>query len=198
MRAPQGTHLRMSVQALPKEKERLVTDTQSEVRFLMSDKLKAKLEGVRALLGAKGATMTYAELFDVMSDLSISALESKHFGKKRTQESKTAGRDSGGQDSGVEVPKDEALDSTSKVDSGHESRYISKALKHQVWQKYKGVCTNCGGQRNVQFDHIKPHAVGGPTTFENLRLLCFQCNQRASIKVFGIHTHKHPQPTGCQ
>jgi hypothetical protein len=69
--------------ALPKEKERVVTDTTSEVRFLMTDKLKAKLEGVRSLLGAKGTTMTYAELFDVMSDLSLQALESKKFGKKR-------------------------------------------------------------------------------------------------------------------
>ena len=72
--------------ALPKEKERVVTETASEVSFLMSDKLKTKLEGVRALLGVKGATLSFAELFDVMSDLSLTALEYKKFGKKRVQE----------------------------------------------------------------------------------------------------------------
>lgn len=160
-------------QALPKEKERVVTETSSEVRFLMSDKLKAKLEGVRSLLGAKGAMMSYAELFDVMSDISLAALESKQFGKKRTQE----------------MPKDKALDAASKVNTNDDSRYISKALKHQIWQRDKGACKNCGSQRNLNYDHIKPIALGGPTTFENLRLLCFQCNQRASTKIFGVYEH---------
>lgn len=193
------------VQALPKEKERAVTETQSEVRFLMSDKLKAKLEGVRSLLGAKGAMMTYAELFDVMSDLSLSALESKQFGKKRVQEAKTKTSDAfepscqkdtveANSKSNLISPKEKALPSTSKVNSNNDSRYISKALKHQVWQRDKGACSGCGTQRNIQYDHIKPVALGGSTTFENLRLLCFQCNQRASIKIFGVHAKNGGNP----
>jgi hypothetical protein len=178
-------------QALPKEKERVVTETQSEVRFLMSDKLKAKLEGVRCLLGARGATMTYAELFETMSDLSVSSLESKQFGKKRTQQPKEPTVDSSLRKSAADVPKELALDSTSEADSTSHSRYVSKALKHQVWQRDKGTCTICGGQRHIQYDHIKPFALGGSTTLENLRLLCFQCNQRASIKVFGMNVQKH-------
>jgi hypothetical protein len=104
-------------QALPKEKERVVTETQSEVRFLMSDKLKAKLEGVRCLLGARGATMTYAELFETMSDLSVSSLESKQFGKKRTQQPKEPTVDSSLRKSAAAVPRELALDSTSEADS---------------------------------------------------------------------------------
>lgn len=185
-----------STQALPKEKERIVTDKVSEVRFLMSDELKAKLEGIRALLGTKGAMMSYAHLFDVMSDLSLSALESKQFGKKRTQEAKTKTKTSDNRKSvfqeaavSVETQINKALDATSKVNLSSDSRYISKALKHQVWQRDKGTCTNCGSQRNIQYDHIKPLALGGSTTFDNLRLLCFHCNQRASTKIFGKHVH---------
>ena len=163
------------VQALPKETERVVTETASEVCFLMSDKLKAKLEGVRSLLGVKGAMMTYAELFEAMSDLSLAALESKQFGKKRVQ------------DVAASEPKIQALDPTSEVNS-EDPRYISKELKHRVWIRDKGVCKNCGSQRNLNYDHILPIALGGTTTFENLRLLCFHCNQRASAKIFGVHS----------
>ena len=183
-------------QALPKEKERVVTETTSEVRFLMSDKLKAKLEGVRSLLGAKGAMMTYAELFDVMSDLSLSALESRHFGKKRTADAQAKRMDAGEsvfRDATVEVPRNSTRDSTSKVESVNDSRYISKSLKHQVWTRDKGAFTSCGGRRNLNYDHIKPIALGGLTIFENLRLLCFHCNQRASTKIFGMHKVQRTQ-----
>lgn len=174
------------VQALPKEKERVVTETASEVRFLMSDKLKAKLEGVRSLLGARGAAMTYAELFDVMSDLSLSALEAKQFGKKRTQDATATKYDADQSEPLSKVtPKNKALPPTTAAEARRD-RYISKALKHQVWQRDKGACTQCGGQRNVQFDHIKPIALGGLTEARNLRLLCFHCNQRASMRVFGM------------
>src|SRR4051812_35745047 len=33
--------------------------------------------------------------------------------------------------------------------------------------------------------HIRPHALGGPNTRENLRLLCPAHNQLAAIQVFG-------------
>ena len=68
--------------ALPKERERIVSEELSEVRFLMSEKLKAKLEDVRSLLGPKGASMSYAELFEELSDIGLTALKSKRFGKK--------------------------------------------------------------------------------------------------------------------
>ena len=37
------------------------------------------------------------------------------------------------------------------------------------------------------FDHIKPWALGGETSEENLRLLCRNCNQRESIERFGSY-----------
>lgn len=178
------------VQALPKEKERLVTETTSQVSFLMSDKLKVKLEGVRALLGVKGATMSYAELFDVMSDLSLSALEAKRFGKKRTESNEPKEQIPS---KAVEVPKKSTLQLTSDVKPARNERYISKELKHQVWQRDKGSCRKCGSRRNIQYDHVRPIAKGGLTTYENLRLLCFQCNQRASAKIFGVYKRRKSQ-----
>ncbi|MEI6397683.1 MAG: hypothetical protein WCO71_02835, partial [Pseudomonadota bacterium] len=106
VRAGQKELLQLApVIAMPKEKERVITDTATEVRFTMSDALKIKLESVRALLGMKGANMSYAELFDAMSDLSLAALEAKKFGKKRAQVAQE------------EMPKEEALTATQAVNN---------------------------------------------------------------------------------
>ena len=189
VRAGQKELLRLSpVIAMPKEKERVITDCATEVRFTMSDTLKIKLESVRALLGLKGANMSYADLFDAMSDLSLAALEAKRFGKKRAQ---VAHED---------MPKEKALPSTpttnvtadaathkvpANVVTGN-TRYIPQSIKHFVWRRDRGVCTNCGSRRHLNYDHIRPLALGGGATPQNLRLLCFQCNQRAGIRSFGI------------
>ena len=173
---------------MPKEKERVITDCATEVRFTMSDALRIKLESVRALLGLKGANMSYADLFDAMSDLSLAALEAKRFGKKRAQ---VAHED---------MPKEKALPSTQTVKCAADfvtlavpanvvsgdTRYIPQSIKHFVWRRDRGVCTNCGARRHLNYDHIRPVALGGVTTPDNLRLLCFQCNQRAGIRSFGI------------
>lgn len=57
-------------------------------------------------------------------------------------------------------------------------------VKRQVYRRDKH-CAQCGSLRHLNFDHIKPYAHGGGAEKENIRLLCFQCNQRAKIKVFG-------------
>ncbi len=175
--------------ALPKEKERVITETSSEVRFLMTDTLKAKLEGVRSLLGAKGTTMTYAELFDVMSDLSLQALESKKFGKKRVA-AETVVQEQNEQEQNEQEQTNPPPTQAVKAPLSTNARYIPKSLKHQVWRRDHGKCTNCQSKRNLNYDHVTPVALGGASTLENLRLLCFQCNQRASAKIFGT------RPTG--
>jgi len=170
--------------ALPKEKEKQVTETKTEVKFLLEDTLRAKLEEVRSLLGPKGASMSYAELFTHMADLSVGALKSKKFGKKRA-----------GKVSDTEKPKQEAVVPkakvgaplpTSQVDHLDTSRYVAAKVKHEVWQRDGGRCRQCGSQRNLNIDHVVPIARNGRSDAENLRLLCFQCNQRAAMKVFGV------------
>jgi 5-methylcytosine-specific restriction endonuclease McrA len=36
----------------------------------------------------------------------------------------------------------------------------------------------CGSTRRLQLDHITPRARGGPSTIENLRVLCELCRER--------------------
>ncbi len=164
--------------ALPKERERVVSETATEIKFLMSDKLKAKLEQVRSLLGVRGTSMSYAELFESMSELSLEALKAQRFGKKRAAE--------GDKKSSTPAPE---------LESSH-GRYLSKALKFKIWERDQGRCTECQSTRNLNYDHIHPIALGGKSTLENLRLLCFHCNQRAGAKVFGHRENKSLKKLG--
>ena len=157
------------------EKERQVTADLCEVRFLMTDKMRTKLETVRSLLGHEAIDLGYAELFEVMAELSAAKLEEKKFGKKASQIGKTPT---------PELRKEGVEDFHSK-----NMRYIPKKLKAAVWHRDQGKCCNCDGTRHLNFDHIKPIAVGGETNLENLRLLCFHCNQRHAVKTFGFYNH---------
>ena len=60
-------------------------------------------------------------------------------------------------------------------------RGIPATVKRHVYARDK-KCTNCGTIHNLNYDHILPYALGGTSTKENLRLLCFHCNQRGRMK----------------
>lgn len=58
------------------------------------------------------------------------------------------------------------------------TRYVPAMTKKLVFERDKGRCVKCGSRYKLQYDHIKPFSEGGETKLENLRLLCFSCNQR--------------------
>lgn len=62
------------------------------------------------------------------------------------------------------------------------TRYIPTEVRKRVYLRDKGRCQNCKSVYKVEFDHILPFAMGGKSSEDNLRLLCFSCNQRARIK----------------
>lgn len=61
------------------------------------------------------------------------------------------------------------------------TRYIPKKIRYKIWQKAQHKCQKCESKTNLQIDHLKPFALGGLNSEENLRLLCFNCNQRSRI-----------------
>ena len=57
--------------------------------------------------------------------------------------------------------------------------YIPVSLKRKLYTGAQGCCqyqspdgNRCGSQFQIQIDHVTPVALGGETSFENLRLLC--------------------------
>ena len=66
--------------------------------------------------------------------------------------------------------------------SSQSPRFVTANLKKVVYLRVKGKCHLCGIVLNLQFDHRMPFALTGETSKENLRLLCFNCNQRSRIR----------------
>ena len=63
----------------------------------------------------------------------------------------------------------------------NSSRSVSRSVMLQVVRRDQGVCRSCGKNvpdDEVEFDHIIPHSKGGPSTVNNIRLLCRSCNRR--------------------
>lgn len=46
-----------------------------------------------------------------------------------------------------------------------------------------GRCVLCGSREALQFDHLIPQALGGASSYANLRLLCMKCNLQKSNRV---------------
>lgn len=71
-------------------------------------------------------------------------------------------------------------------------RHVPEAIKQAVWDRDGGRCAfegrdgrRCGARAWLEFDHIKPVALGGLSTVGNLRLLCRGHNMRAGRLLFG-------------
>jgi hypothetical protein len=189
-------------EALPKERERMVSEEHTQVTFLMNQQLRKKLDQVRALLGPKGVQLSLAELIVEMADLSVERLTEKRFGKRRVEmarrnleEAKAPISDADeitsdvGNDSGTdEIPRvagaQTILDGVG-INSRIRTRHIPRSVRHAVWLAAGGKCTSCGSHHKLQYDHIKPFALGGDSNPENIQLLCASCNLRRGIQSFG-------------
>lgn len=69
---------------------------------------------------------------------------------------------------------------------------IAAGVRRAVWKRDGGCCSYapaggvaCGTRRFLEFDHIKPRALGGKDTVENLRLLCRAHNDSERRRILG-------------
>ena len=65
-------------------------------------------------------------------------------------------------------------------------------MKRAVWARDAGQCQwpldtggICACTRRLELDHVRPKAQGGPTTIENLRVLCRFHNTLSARRAFG-------------
>lgn len=83
-------------------------------------------------------------------------------------------------------------DRARRLAAGTRSRHIARAVKDEVWARDGGRCGYpgdggrvCGARAGLQFDHVKPWALGGGGGAENVRLLCRAHNDLEARKAFG-------------
>ncbi|TFH03861.1 MAG: HNH endonuclease [Candidatus Thorarchaeota archaeon] len=62
---------------------------------------------------------------------------------------------------------------------------LPAAIQVSVWERFGGMCVNCGAMDGLQFDHIIPISQGGSNSIENLQILCASCNQKKGMKIGG-------------
>lgn len=72
---------------------------------------------------------------------------------------------------------------TETKDERRIGRSVPRSIMLKVVRRDGQVCAQCRtvvADDQIEFDHIIPVARGGPTTVENLRILCRACNRRKS------------------
>jgi len=60
---------------------------------------------------------------------------------------------------------------------------IPRALRRAVMARDGHRCVQCGTTESLSLDHIHPWSLGGPDTYENLRVLCRSCNSSKGAKI---------------
>jgi hypothetical protein len=73
------------------------------------------------------------------------------------------------------------------------SRYVPARVRRAVLARDGNQCTfvdgktghRCGERRFLELEHIEPHALGGPATAENLRIVCSAHNALLARRAFG-------------
>ena len=59
----------------------------------------------------------------------------------------------------------------------YDRKRVSPALQRLVFQRDGFRCLCCGWEQELRVDHVRPVALGGPTTLTNLQTLCDRCNR---------------------
>lgn len=144
------------------ESKKRISEDKVQVAIVLSDETLKKLDHLKSLLGKD---LSMDELIQFMSEVAIKEVE-------RTKFKQTTPR----------TPKMKASLSPAEV-----GRVIPVAIKREVYKRDQ-KCQICGSKQRLNFDHRHPYALGGKTNLENIRLLCFHCNQRARIKARLIGT----------
>jgi hypothetical protein len=133
-----------------------VSQTHSQIQFVASDEQIALFEKARGLLANANPEITWAELFQKVTEIALKKID----------------------------PSQRSVSPTRKPQDP-EKRAPNTALKTEIAKREGGKCLNCGSNYRPNYDHIDSWALGGKTTLQNLRLYCRNCNERHRIQVYG-------------
>jgi 5-methylcytosine-specific restriction endonuclease McrA len=161
--APRGTPPRAASDAPQTSSEPLTADL-SRFHVTVSRRFLEKLEKARAALSHSHPGAGADEILEAGLDLLLERQEKRRgiVAKPRTQ------------------PPPSSTD------------HVPAHVKRAVWKRDGGRCQwkldgggVCGSTHQLQIDHVVPRGRGGPSTVENLRILCAVHNDLAARQVYG-------------
>jgi 5-methylcytosine-specific restriction endonuclease McrA len=183
-----------------KEVVKQVTSCHTEVKLVIGEDLREKLEKLKLLLSHKNPKMNYSELIEELASIALKKLNPIHTKIAETGETKADlptknksferhTKTTGHIGNAAHLPSAPAVQKVTDA----QTRYIPAEVKRSVWQRDQGQCSfvdpatkrKCGSQFRLEVHHERPYAKGGANTPENLRLLCKNHNLHKAIDNFG-------------
>jgi HNH endonuclease len=169
--------------ALPAARRPIVETTSPEryrVQFTIGKESHDKLRRVQALLRREIPDGDPGAIFDRAIALLLETVEKQKLGaatKPRAPRAIRPGADS-------------------RISSDRlPSRHTPNDVKRSAWQHDGGQCAfvskdgrRCTERAFLEFHHIRPYALGGPTSTDNISLRCRRHNQYEAELVFGPRT----------
>jgi hypothetical protein len=134
-----------------------------ERKLIVSEELGAKLKRLEELK----PNIEFHGLVELLADLGLATWDPLEKAKRRALCAETRVQPAPAQKQRVTI------------------RHIPNEIKHALFLRDEGRCTNCGSKINIEIDHILPFALGGTNDLANLRLLCRSCNQRHAVETYG-------------
>jgi hypothetical protein len=185
---------------LPRERERALSENQTEIKFVAGAELMHKLARIRSLHSHRlKLAESYAELFEFLADevlkkmepvtrakQSVATSEVKVHSQGQAQQVRNVQTKASG--SGVRAVRDVGL-------RGQRSRYVPIQLRRAVWNRTSGKCAyvnaesdvRCHSTHKLQLEHIEPFGKGGSSHDPaNLTLLCAVHQQWRAIEAYGV------------
>lgn len=174
---------------IKKEKERVISNELTEIKFVADAALMNKLTRIKEVLAHSNPNPSYLDLVHKLADEFLERKDPIQKAKRAENRNLTkAPRNS-------PPAEEQKLKITFKDANTHKtvpaSRYIPSLIKHAVWNRDRGICTyenpqtkiKCESSFGLELDHVHPYCQGGPNTIENLRLRCKAHNQLHAVKM---------------
>ena len=180
--------------ALPREKERVISATETEIRFIADHELMAMLSELKGLLAHRLPSGANGDIIKCALGELVAGLRRQKMGDVIiVAENPAAGL-------AVAVPPVAAV---SHGESPGLRTYLAAPLRREVWRRASGRCEfltvdhkRCFSRHALEIDHIKPVAHGGTGELTNLRLVCRVHNQQQALSKVGPEIMSRYLPVG--
>ena len=163
--------IKLNPETLSQEKIRHITEDKFEIKLIIDEELKNQLDQLKNLLSHKNPNMSYQEVIKHTAQIGLKKLNPTH--SFQAQKFKN-------ENESQPIVQRNVSGLTRRLASN--SRYVPSTIKQEVYMRDKGCCTyadpktkrQCTSRHLLQYDHRYPLSLGGETSVNNLRLLCFQ------------------------